>query len=217
MLKPVPRSTAQQAAYRQLRAALRDGAFPPGTQLTNRELAARLHISVTPVREAIGRLASEGALVLRASGTAMVPTLDWASINQLLWLGRVVGARVIEDTAPLVTPAALKRMRDIAAQVDALRPPFDGTVAQLLRLFYGELFVLSPLDELTAMIDRLWVRIGPLHAHLNPGFYEAEETRHYHSVLDALASGSGLDAADAFTRFLERVAAFLQAKLDAHE
>ena len=104
-------------------------------------------------------------------------------------------------------------MAAVAKAVDALRPPFDATVAQLVRQFYAQLFAVSALGELAAIIDRLWVRIGPLHAVLNPSFYETEETRHYHDVLDALVAGDGAAAAEAFARFMDRMAAFLEAAL----
>jgi len=52
--------TASQETYDRLLEKLLSGSYPPGTRLVNRKLASELGVSVIPVREALGRLASEG-------------------------------------------------------------------------------------------------------------------------------------------------------------
>ena len=47
-------------AYEELREMLVQGRLEPGTQLVNRKLADEIGMSMTPVREAVTRLASEG-------------------------------------------------------------------------------------------------------------------------------------------------------------
>lgn len=43
-------------AYSHIKTALNRGAFNPGQRLTSREVAAALGVSITPAREALGRL-----------------------------------------------------------------------------------------------------------------------------------------------------------------
>lgn len=58
VLHPIPRTSKRVSdlVYDALAAAIRDLRLPPGCPLPENELAARLHVSRTPVREAIGRL-----------------------------------------------------------------------------------------------------------------------------------------------------------------
>ena len=53
--------TRREAALRQLREEIVTGQLEPGTLIKDAEVAARLGISITPVREAIAQLAAEPA------------------------------------------------------------------------------------------------------------------------------------------------------------
>jgi DNA-binding GntR family transcriptional regulator len=69
-LGPVETSSLADQAYRRLRAAVREGALRPGEKITERDLAARLGVSPTPVREALRQLVHE-RVVERAGPRAL--------------------------------------------------------------------------------------------------------------------------------------------------
>jgi DNA-binding GntR family transcriptional regulator len=54
--------TRKEAVVRQLRAEIVSGELPPGTLVKDADLAARLGVSITPVREAIAQLSVEGLI-----------------------------------------------------------------------------------------------------------------------------------------------------------
>ena len=58
---PVRRLLADRA-YDALKTSLRSGAYPPGSFLSERQLAARLGMSKTPLKSALVRLEQEGYL-----------------------------------------------------------------------------------------------------------------------------------------------------------
>ena len=53
-----------EATFQKLRSLLVEGAITPGSKLNERELAEQLHVSRTPIREAIRRLAADGLVEL---------------------------------------------------------------------------------------------------------------------------------------------------------
>ena len=57
------RTTTPEGVYRVLRAAILDGTVPPGGQLRERDIAADLGISRSPLREALTRLEDEGLIM----------------------------------------------------------------------------------------------------------------------------------------------------------
>src|SRR3977135_2754366 len=71
--RPIPLA---EAAYEMVAASLMEGGYVPGDRLVARTLAAQLGVSLTPAREAVLRLVSEGALELRNPRTIVVPTLS---------------------------------------------------------------------------------------------------------------------------------------------
>jgi DNA-binding GntR family transcriptional regulator len=68
-------ATLYLRVYRALREALIVGAVAPGDFLNIRPIAAALHTSPMPVREALGRLAAEDALEPLANRGFRVPVL----------------------------------------------------------------------------------------------------------------------------------------------
>ena len=60
-----PNAAAHERLYRSLRQKVMHGELAPGQPITLRGLAAEYGVSMTPAREAVRRLAAEGALVLK--------------------------------------------------------------------------------------------------------------------------------------------------------
>ncbi len=61
-LTPIEAGSLAGLAYEQIRALILSDEMPPGARLSQVELAERLAISRTPVREALRRLAGEGLI-----------------------------------------------------------------------------------------------------------------------------------------------------------
>ncbi|MDZ7907162.1 MAG: GntR family transcriptional regulator [Gemmobacter sp.] len=72
-----------QGAYRRLLEDIRAGSLPPGTRLRETELAERLGISRTPVREAIRQLEADGLVIHLPRQGATVRSLDYAEVIEL--------------------------------------------------------------------------------------------------------------------------------------
>ena len=66
-----------------MREAILDGVLPPSTWLRESELAEAFHVSRTPVREALRRLADEGLAVKTAHHGAMVASLSLEDVLAL--------------------------------------------------------------------------------------------------------------------------------------
>ena len=67
--------TAEEYAYQSLRGLILTGKLLGGTRLNQDELARRLNISRTPIRQAVLRLENEGLVVNRPNRGAVVTTL----------------------------------------------------------------------------------------------------------------------------------------------
>ena len=69
-----------EATFQKLRSLLVEGLIPPGSKLNERELAESLHVSRTPIREAIKRLAADGLVELIANRGAIAIELSHADV-----------------------------------------------------------------------------------------------------------------------------------------
>src|SRR5918995_6781533 len=77
------RESIEQRVAQSLRALIVAGQLPEGTQLVQRELAARLGVSQTPVRASIGRLQREGFVAVGATGRAFVSRLTREDFEEI--------------------------------------------------------------------------------------------------------------------------------------
>jgi DNA-binding GntR family transcriptional regulator len=111
ILKPARSSAAE--AYERLISDIECGNLAPGTRLREVELAARLKISRTPVREALKRLELQGLVAHEPHHGAVVTSLDYGQITELYLLREVLegtAARLAAQHATEVEIGVLQRM-----------------------------------------------------------------------------------------------------------
>jgi DNA-binding GntR family transcriptional regulator len=85
---------ASDRAYRALLDQIQSGALAPGTVLGEVEQATRLGVSRTPLREALGRLASDGLVTQLSPRVTVVTDVDADDIRALFEI-----RRALEETA----------------------------------------------------------------------------------------------------------------------
>lgn len=71
-----------EVVYRALRRAILNGVFAPGQMLRQEEVASKLGVSRSPLREALPRLEAEGMVVLQPRRGYAVATLDLDAIRE---------------------------------------------------------------------------------------------------------------------------------------
>ncbi len=108
----LPRSNLAEQAYARLKAELHDFLWLAGDRFSEAEVAQRLGVSRTPVREALFRLRNEGFLEVESKSGWYVKPIDFDRIEQLYDL------RIVLELASLQRLAA---RRDDPPELDALK------------------------------------------------------------------------------------------------
>jgi len=113
---------ASDRAYRALLEEIQSGALRPGTVLGEVEQAARLGVSRTPLREALGRLAADGLVAQVSPRVTVVTDIDADDIRALFAV-----RRALEETAARI--AAARGAADVFAtltdEFSAIEPAGD--------------------------------------------------------------------------------------------
>lgn len=107
----IPRSLLRDAVHDRIRDAIVDGVLAPGEQLRDLELAERLGVSRTPVREALLRLGEVGLVVTRPGRSTAVAELDPATVRDARDVVAGLHAVGVRVAAERFTPADLDEMR----------------------------------------------------------------------------------------------------------
>ena len=214
----IPIDRAESVAgkvYQQLRSGLVQGRLVPGQRLVHRFLAGKLGVSPTPVREALLRLVSEGALELDARGVAWVPRLAADRYDEIIELRLDLEGRAAARAAALATPADIAGLAAIQATLLEGRAAMDRNVvlAENER-FHFKVIGIAAMPVLQRMVENLWVQVGPTISLLfsAPPVLSAEGHPH-DALIAALRARDAAAASAAVERDLREHAAVLSPML----
>lgn len=147
-------ATAQSLAVARLRAAISSGELRPGDRVHQEALAARIGVSLIPVREALRVLEGDGLITYHPRRGYFVTELRLADVEEIYALRALLEGEAIVAALPSLDDAAVAR---IAAAADACATAAD--VADLLdanRRFHFSLFEASGRPHLVRLIRSLW-------------------------------------------------------------
>jgi DNA-binding GntR family transcriptional regulator len=176
--------------YRTLRQQIMHGELPPGQSLTLRGLAAQFGVSMTPAREALRRLAAEGALTLSASGRVSTPELTNDRIEELAALRALIEPELASRALPRAHMALIERMQTINAanQDAALRRDAVAYVRTNLE-FHRALYLRAQAPAMLAIVETVWLQLGPTMRSLYARLPRRDPPHHHRLIIAALKAG----------------------------
>jgi DNA-binding GntR family transcriptional regulator len=148
--------TKSDYAYRQVRDRILSGELQPGAVIQQRELASRIGISTTPLREALRRLKSEGLVALDAHRDAHIAPLRAEEARDLLELRKSLDPLAAGLAAQRRTNADIQAIRAAHAGLEPL--PSQPAIGQLVahRNFHAAIYRASHNDLLIEALEGLW-------------------------------------------------------------
>ena len=199
VLAPVGRVLLRDVALGRIREAIVTGELAPGAVVKDAELAARLGLSVAPVRAALARLVDEGLVESKPQSRTRVTALVPARVRDAAVVVRAMHELATREAVPRLTAddvagmhAANDRFRAAlaAADVDAATAADDDLHGVLLARC-GNAAVLATVDRFTPAIRRLErLRFGTDGGH---------PSAELHDRLIAACAAPDVDAAVATT------------------
>ncbi|MEO5701125.1 MAG: GntR family transcriptional regulator [Casimicrobiaceae bacterium] len=151
--------------HRQLRELLVTGVLSPGEKLSLRTIAARLGVSVQPVREAVSRLVADRALEVLPNRAVRVPVLSLPQFRELTVIRLAIEGFAAQQAAASRTSGDLKAMRAEARAFrrERARSALDLAVAVASnQALHFAVYRAAGLPELLPIIEGLWLRVGPV-------------------------------------------------------
>ena len=143
--------------------------YPPGSHLSEEELAQEFDVSRTPVRRVLVRLESEG-LVQSVHGVGTIVTdVDIEELQQVYHL-RLELALLIGKLSPIpLTPADLDRIRALIERCDAaMREPDQRAFLRLNMDFFHELTAMTGNQPLRDISERLYFQVARVVLKMMP-------------------------------------------------
>lgn len=126
-----------QSAYRRLLDEIRSGALVPGARLREIELAKRLGISRTPVREAIRQLEADGLVAHLPRQGATIRSLDHAEVVELYEMRAVLEGTAARLAARAASDIELAEL--VALNAELAAAPAGAQAREVNRIFHRTL------------------------------------------------------------------------------
>ena len=165
LVGPAPQQAAPAAherVYRALRGRILHGELRPGTALTLRGLAQDFEVSMTPAREAVRRLAAEGALTLSASGRIATPSLAADRLEELAAIRALLEPELAARAMPRAHPALIDRLATIDQGLSRAIAAGDAPAYIRANLeFHRALYLRAQAPAMLALAETVWLQLGP--------------------------------------------------------
>src|SRR4051794_38351603 len=193
-IAPVPRVLLRDQALSVIRSAIVTGELAPGSVVKDSELAARLGLSVAPVRTALARLADEGLVESKPQSHTRVTPLVLDQVRDAAVVVRAMHELGVREAVARMTDDDLAAMRSanrrFAAAVSAgdldTALTADDELHDVLLARCGNSAVRATIDRFTPAVRRLErQRFAAAHGRESVDLHERLITACAHSDVDA--------------------------------
>lgn len=181
---------AHEKLYRSLRTQIMHGELRPGQALTLRGLGRQYGVSMTPAREALRRLAAEGALTLSSSGRVTTPELSNDRIEELAAIRALLEPELASRALPRAHMALIERLQAInSANAEAVvKQDAVGYIRTNLE-FHRTLYLRAQAPAMLSLVETVWLQLGPTMRALYGRLRRTEPPPHHRMIIAALKAG----------------------------
>jgi DNA-binding GntR family transcriptional regulator len=167
-LVKLQRLRAVDAVYQALREGILGHLFEPGERLHVDELSEKLGVSLTPVRNAIQQLSTEGLIEIRPRSGTFVATLSVQDVEETFEIRCALECLAAEKAAGLIDAGQLQRLRKVLASLSQPIRDAEGRKIheQANSEFHGIIIDASRNRRLREMYESLnaHLKIARIHA-----------------------------------------------------
>ncbi len=148
--------------YEQIREMILFGTLVPGQPVTIQGLIDEVGAGMTPVREALRRLTSEGALTALGNRRISVPVLEPAQLEEIAFVRLSIEPRLAFLAAKKADNGLIDRLQvtDSLLNEAISKGDIEGYLLHNYT-FHFQLYDHAEAQVLNAIAGSLWLRIGP--------------------------------------------------------
>lgn len=176
--------------YGVVRRAIVTGRLPPGAVVNEIEIAEKLGLSRTPVREAVKKISDEGLVDVMAQAGTFVAEINRSQVEEAYIVRIALECESIGRAAPLMDDSHVHNLEDIIYRHEAVlrRGRFDEAIAcdddfhHYIAQISGLNMLWRMVDTCKAQMDRCRLQTLPMPGH------GTETIRQHQAIVAALAT-----------------------------
>ena len=181
--------TKEEQVADYLRERIISGVYPRGSRLKQAEIAEQLHLSITPVREALKLLEAEGYVTGDSYRGARVVPFDAAASAEILQLRLLLEAQLVRGAIEKVSAQDIVELRALAKEFERQFETGDRAAARGVNYrLHRRLYDIAGMPQTLHFVLILWARypFDLINAVQGRGQHAAQE---HEDILRALTDG----------------------------
>lgn len=201
-----------------LRKSIAELRLPPGSALSEKEIAAQYGVSRQPVREAFIKLSEAGLVEIRPSRGTYVMKISVREVANARFVREAIETEIARHAASLATPEDLDALRDLIVRQRAAAASgdfagfntLDETFHRVLADIVQNDFARRVVESARFQTDRVRLLSLPDASPLNVLIHQHQD------ILNCLSDRDGDSAARAMSRHLREILLALPSIAAAH-
>ena len=144
----------REIAYEVLKKAIITGEIPAGERIVETDYADRLHISRTPLREALRKLERDGLVEYVMRRGVIVHAFTTEDVEQIYTIRNCLEMLTLPDIIANATPEDIAALREMLKKMDELNAKNDvEALSPLARDFHSAITVISGKKRILRVIE----------------------------------------------------------------
>jgi len=208
-------ATLSAEVYRVVRNRILSGEIAPGARIFEKDVAAELGVSRTPVREAVHRLVQEGLLGLEANRGAFVRVMSPQEAFDTYELREDLEGRAARLAAQRASRAQIRRLEE---KLDLMHEVRDREYAEQINAdmdFHHYIAEISGNAPLLRVIESLNVQVTNLKVYTRDLNNTPSTAQQHRALYEAIAAGDPELAQAAAREHIRTFRDLLQERLEA--
>jgi DNA-binding GntR family transcriptional regulator len=187
---PLPR-TMSEFIYDSLKEAIITNELGANQRINEKEVAVRFHVSRTPVREAVLRLAAEGFVKIDSYRRAIVKEISFEELGEILQVLGSLDRLAVGLAIDHIYPKDIKQLENITEKMEkACKSNSLEKFIELNAAFHDELWKSVPNKFLLEMLHFVKDKkerysYARLYAYKKPGFLD-KSMKHHRALMRAI-------------------------------
>lgn len=186
-----------------LREGIISGVYPRGSRLKQAEIAEKLNLSITPVREALKLLEAEGYVARDSYRGASVVPFDANASDEILQLRLLLEAKLVQASVEKATSKDIEELYVIEREFEqAFKSGNRATARGINYRFHRRLYDIADLPRTQHFVQVLWARY-PFDVINAVGGRGDRAVREHEEILESLTSRDVQAAVMAMRKHIE--------------
>jgi len=183
----MPRESGRDYALRTLKDNIIRLELEPGSMVSENELATRLGLSRTPVREALMELAKVGAVEVYPQRGSVIALVDYAMVEQARFLRSVLERAVVELCCETATQADLFGLEESLRLYELYEKQGDrDTLLEIDNDFHRKLFKAAGKEQIHDLIRGFSIHFDRVRRMSLGAVKESKVLRDHTAIVEAI-------------------------------